>query len=472
MDNQDSDNKIVWNSNGEYHTSSAQEQKQQASGSGNAGQKASSGTQQGPSRVYSNPQYSGSYQGNGSRYSYNRGSNRNKSQSDSTIEMISWVINITLMAVVPAFGIVCLILKFCGIDIWAALLKGLRNANAPKGQKSVQTQQRQAQEQQQFNAAAKSAAASGQGTNTEINRRLKALKSIGTVGVVLAVIGSMILLGGVMELINIIAAALAGYGTYGLSSTLVALGIGGLLTGLGVNRINKKKRASRLFTMVGTDDCVEIGPMADAVGKKYDQTLRDVEYMCDKGCFGREAFVDESRGILFMNRAASERYMAKEADDAKARETAAERAKADEYQKLIYQISDANKKIKDEKMSKKIDRIQEITEAIFRKVQDEPRKRSQISTFMNFYLPTTLKLLNTYSKIEDEPENDSKNIADTKSQIEHITDTLIVGFEKQLDALYQSDAIDVAGDISALESMMKRDGFTESENELRADGSH
>ena len=67
---------------------------------------------------------------------------------------------------------------------------------------------------------------------------------------------------------------------------------------------------------------------------------------------------------------------------------------------------------------------------------------------------------------DDSPETDGGNIKKARRQIEHITDTLTVGFEKQLDALYQSDAMDVAGEISVLENMLKRDGFSD-DDELK-----
>ena len=85
---------------------------------------------------------------------------------------------------------------------------------------------------------------------------------------------------------------------------------------------------------------------------------------------------------------------------------------------------------------------------------------------MNYYLPTTLKLLNVYAQTVDQPETAGGNIKKARIQIEHITDTLTVGFEKQLDALYQTDAMDVAGEISVLENMLKRDGFSD-DDELK-----
>ena len=167
-----------------------------------------------------------------------------------------------------------------------------------------------------------------------------------------------------------------------------------------------------------------------------------------------------------MNREANDKYRANEKNIEKKKAEAEKRAAANEYEEILYQIHDANERIPDEEMSRKIDRIQDITAAIFKKVGEEPELKSQISTFMNYYLPTTLKLLNVYAQTVDQPETAGGNIKKARRQIEHITDTLTVGFEKQLDALYQTDAMDVAGEISVLENMLKRDGFSD-DDELK-----
>ena len=80
---------------------------------------------------------------------------------------------------------------------------------------------------------------------------------------------------------------------------------------------------------------------------------------------------------------------------------------------------------------------------------------------MDYYLPTALKLLNTYASL---PAQDvqGENIADAKKNIERSMDLLVTAFENQLDKLFQSDALDVTTDIAALEGMLNMDGLTDS----------
>ena len=78
---------------------------------------------------------------------------------------------------------------------------------------------------------------------------------------------------------------------------------------------------------------------------------------------------------------------------------------------------------------------------------------------MSYYLPTTLKLLRTYSSLERQGiEGD--NIDAAKEDIERILDTLVKGFAGQLDRLFQNEVIDISTDIEVLETMMKRDDLT------------
>ena len=90
---------------------------------------------------------------------------------------------------------------------------------------------------------------------------------------------------------------------------------------------------------------------------------------------------------------------------------------------------------------------------------DNPQKKQQIRTFMGYYLPTTLKLLESYSRIE-EVGVAGQNMRDAKDNIEKILDMLVVGFEGQMDQLFKSESLDITSDIEVLEQMMNKDGLT------------
>ena len=104
-------------------------------------------------------------------------------------------------------------------------------------------------------------------------------------------------------------------------------------------------------------------------------------------------------------------------------------------------------------------------------MEQHPEKQQQAATFLNYYLPTTLKLLDSYALLEAQGiEGD--NITASKQQISQIMDTLIKGFEKQLDQLFSTQAIDINSDIEVLENMMAADGLKESDFKLKSQGGH
>ena len=131
----------------------------------------------------------------------------------------------------------------------------------------------------------------------------------------------------------------------------------------------------------------------------------------------------------------------------------------DELERILNELYQLNAQIEDEGVSARIDRIGTLTAGIFRAVIDNPEREQDVRKFMNYYLPTTLKLLKSYDMLEDQSYQ-GENILASRRKIESVLDTLIAAFEKQLDRLFQNDALDIATDIDVLETMMAGDGLS------------
>ena len=67
-----------------------------------------------------------------------------------------------------------------------------------------------------------------------------------------------------------------------------------------------------------------------------------------------------------------------------------------------------------------------------------------------------------------------QNIDSTKQRVEEMMTTIVAAFEKQLDSLFGSDALDISTDISVLESMLVQEGLAgeklEAETTRNGDG--
>ena len=128
--------------------------------------------------------------------------------------------------------------------------------------------------------------------------------------------------------------------------------------------------------------------------------------------------------------------------------------------------------IADPGVSADIVRLSQVSEKIFQAVKDNPKKLPQIRQFMNYYLPTTLKLLNTYDRMSGAGVS-GENIDGTKTKVEDMLKTIVKAFEKQLDALYGADALDISADIQVMETLLAREGLKEPEmkaDSVQADG--
>ena len=89
-------------------------------------------------------------------------------------------------------------------------------------------------------------------------------------------------------------------------------------------------------------------------------------------------------------------------------------------------------------------------------MEQHPEKQGRISTCLNYYLPTTQKLLDSYAEFESAGV-EGVNLRQAKSRIEDTMDSIVRGFEHQLDALYHADAMDIDSDIRVMETMLRRD---------------
>ena len=129
-----------------------------------------------------------------------------------------------------------------------------------------------------------------------------------------------------------------------------------------------------------------------------------------------------------------------------------------ERDRAVGEMKRLNDAIRDETISAQLDRLEATTRKIIDMVVEKPEKLPQIRKFLNYYLPTTLKLLNAYDRM-DSTGIDGENITATKQKVEGMMDTITAAFDKQLDALYGDEAMDISTDITVMEQMLQQEGF-------------
>ena len=238
--------------------------------------------------------------------------------------------------------------------------------------------------------------------------------------------------------------------------------LGGLIGGgamflAGRAMSGRVKRYAKYLLVMGDRESVSVEEFSRTLGLSRRKVERDLENMIDAGYFGGKAYLHRELGYLL--RSGDPGVVAQKAAPQQTTPPRPSDEVESEYTAILRKIRLANDRIEDEVLSAKIDRIESITAGIFRVVEQEPEKKSRIQTFLNYYLPTTQKLLDSYAEFEAAGV-EGANVRQAKQRIELTMDKIIEGFEHQLDELYRAEAMDVDSDIRVMESMLRRDTAT------------
>ena len=262
-----------------------------------------------------------------------------------------------------------------------------------------------------------------------------------------------------------------------------ALAVGfGIMASSGTKKLGSSRRFRSYIRELGGREYCDIKELAERLNKSAKFIVKDVEKMISKGWF-RQGHLDSQKTCLMVSHDAYRQYMElmdqmeqkqreeKEAQERAAQEKASmeENGLSPEVQEVvragedyIRKIHECNDAIPGEEISAKISRMEMLVDKIFERVEQNPGCVSDMHRMMEYYLPTTVKLLEAYEKLDSQPVQ-GPNIISSKQEIEKTLDTLNVAFEKLLDDLFQDTAWDVSSDISVLHTMLAREGLTEND---------
>ena len=254
-----------------------------------------------------------------------------------------------------------------------------------------------------------------------------------------------------------------------LVSALVGLGISGLVVGVGSELQNRIGRFKKYVGRLKDKFYATVSDLARAVGKNDDYTRRDLQKMIQKGMF-REGHLDDTQTTMIASNALYDQYRSTQQaavvrqQEKEAREDVYGKyppevrkvlKKGDEY---IEKIREANAALPEENITEKLSRLEMIITKIFAQVKKEPSEARNLSQFMDYYLPTTWKLIEAYREMEEQPIR-GDNIQTAKKEILESLDTINDAFETLLDSMFKDKAWDVSTDISVMKSMMKQEGL-------------
>ena len=131
-------------------------------------------------------------------------------------------------------------------------------------------------------------------------------------------------------------------------------------------------------------------------------------------------------------------------------------------QEIVDTIRKENAAIPDPRLSSQMESICDKCEQIFRAVSETPAKAPQVRKFMNYYLPTTLKILANYRTMQDRGVSFQEMTSARDTTVRGLN-MILTACQKQIDSLHKENLLDISTDIDVLEQMLKRDGYLENE---------
>ena len=255
-----------------------------------------------------------------------------------------------------------------------------------------------------------------------------------------------------------------------------AIGISGIM-GICGNKLRKKinRFRSYIHTLNGRT-YAEISELAKGVRKPEKFVRRDLKRMIKKYMF-LEGHLDESGTCLITSDESYKQYLEtkrqaeiqqkeKEQEIRQEKETESDenlskeaRQVIEEGNAYIEQIRKSNDAIPGVEISNKMYQLENLIKRIFKRVEQHPELIDDLHKFMDYYLPTTVKLLQAYEEL-DKQDVEGDNIIMAKKEIENTLDTINEAFENLLDSFFRDTAWDVATDISVLKTMLAQEGLT------------
>lgn len=126
-------------------------------------------------------------------------------------------------------------------------------------------------------------------------------------------------------------------------------------------------------------------------------------------------------------------------------------------------IRHANDLIPDPELSAQIDSIENSCGQILSILEQRPQLLSQLRTFLRYYLPTTLRLLEARAKLEKSAN--TPKAREVRARISQAVGEIDTAFRKQVEALDEYRFIDLESEMDVMRDMLKSDGLIDEDEQ-------
>lgn len=251
---------------------------------------------------------------------------------------------------------------------------------------------------------------------------------------------------------------------------LIGMIVPGVLIGLGAwgtSNMIRLTRFDKYVSALAGKTYAEIKNLAAAAGLTEKAALKDLKKMINSGLF-LQGHIDEEQTCLITSDSTYDQYlMSKKSLEEQMARKEKEEAHLSEHQKEIFrageeylkEIQRCNDEIPGEEISAKIDRMKHSVEMILSRAKEQPSLIEDLRRLMNYYLPTTVKLLNAYADLDRQGKT-SENIDRSKREIEETIDTLNDAFDRLFDDMFVDTSLDISTDTEVMKTLLKQEGLT------------
>lgn len=263
--------------------------------------------------------------------------------------------------------------------------------------------------------------------------------------------------------------------TLAFSWALVVLAAGLFLTLNGANILSRIKRFRQYVEALGKNSFIEIEKLSDATGQSERFLKKDLKDMIKRKFFLQGHLDDEEENLIvsdetyqdYQNMKEQQRIRMEEADRMDENGLDAEgRAILSQGEYYLKKIKEANDNLPGEVISNKLYELENVINRILVEVKQQPKSAGDLRKLMNYYLPTTWKLLEAYQEVERQPVK-TQQMVKTQQEIEGTLDTINDAFKRLLDQLFMKQAWDISSDISVLNSMLVQEGLKDGDFALK-----
>ena len=266
---------------------------------------------------------------------------------------------------------------------------------------------------------------------------------------------------------------------------LPLLAFSSFLLYLGITKSRRLRRAKHYASLCDSRMFVQISDLSIATGKPERYIVKDLQKILNAGIFP-EGHLDRQQTCFMFNNTVFRQYLNAENERRRREQEAGiaggsgrigntdtgrangadasdgspgQNAIIAEGMEYIRRLRELNDQIEGEVISAKLFRLEHLLKDIFDNIREHPEQTNRIHKLMEYYLPTTLKLVDAYADF-DQISTPGNEIIKAKSEIENTLDTINQAFTELLNNLFQDAVFDATTDAQVLKTMLAKEGLT------------